>query len=406
MLAVLLLGITAPYASQAGLLREIVPDPTGNNGYEEYLAAADIVRTPDFARAEDGTAWVQDGESGDAKAYLKAAKDETSSFAQAVTLVRQGNTKGVTDPRPAWVAFYPEARPLKLVARLMTREADVEFGDGKVDLGVQTLLDGLQFSWNMRVGPLPMDYAGKSCEAVVLSDACEHLAEINADQAARLLKAVQVRLSAPRPILETITKSGEEGDAYIQNFLAHPDQVSGDADGDGDRKTDSRILKIQGLSQDEKRDLYSLCIDKLNTELKLRLTVLRKADSQWGLTAKSSPAATDGMERLAAFVVEHYPALQRDVLAAEARHEIQLRLFALGLQIAQFKSKEGRLPTSLEEVKAGPDALDPTTGKQFVYAVDANGNYTLVSEGFAPYGQIWAGLDVPDVNEDSRESGG
>jgi|GEM_PF-5695897 len=88
------------------LFPQLFPEPTGRNGYEEYLRAADAVR----------------GVPCDLERVPAHAKGLASlQVTKALALVREGNEKPATDPRPHYdpEQLYPELATFKFFGKLL-----------------------------------------------------------------------------------------------------------------------------------------------------------------------------------------------------------------------------------------------------------------------------------------------
>lgn len=123
------------------LLERIVGTPTGKNGYEEYLMAADLVSGDDFAKAMETLS------GGETQTFLQASRALRDRFGRALELVRAGSAKAVADPRSGYglTTELPEFSLFRSLGRLFLADAYVHLAEGRSEAAAKDLADCIEF---------------------------------------------------------------------------------------------------------------------------------------------------------------------------------------------------------------------------------------------------------------------
>src|SRR5690349_5274054 len=115
-------------APQASFYSQVVPHPTGRNGYEEYVQAAVLASHPDVQRWEQASQPYPAGLSAHST-RLERTQWVSARMKSAFELVRQGNSKPVAETRDSYNAgtLVPELTYFRRLSRAMTGAAYADF---------------------------------------------------------------------------------------------------------------------------------------------------------------------------------------------------------------------------------------------------------------------------------------
>jgi hypothetical protein len=387
------------------------PRPTGQNGYEDIVAAADLIR--DNAALDAALA-------PDATLMQKRAVLASSVCRQALALARQGLARPIlTSPLLATgnsdapgEATSSQRRDMPLVARLgglFVVEQYVLAADGRAGAAVDSFNDTLRLTDAVRGdGGLASLYAAQIDQASLEAIAC-HMAQWSWKDCDRLLALIQQRLRA-WPDLGIAALEGDR-----RQRLARLDSVRTTLEAitpatleaalhrDGGGDTSGTISALYqrwialGAEPDRHRAAFAALRDRLQ-RIYQRLEaanpyqasppeMLGTAVPSAAATADQADTAMDGADRAVTDFVDAYlvvtlPDLSR-VRSHFAREDVSLRLLAVHAALRRYRWEYGHLPASLTDLPL-PAALatDPCSGGSWQYrrSADAAG-YTLSSVG-------------------------
>src|SRR5579871_6835274 len=114
----------APTPPQPPLLQRLFPQPTGLNGYEDFVMAADLIR--DNKAFDEAT----DGNNTTLAVRRRALADP--ACARALALLREGLKKPIASPRTQMdeTTVLPELTWFRALGRLLMVEQYVLLADG------------------------------------------------------------------------------------------------------------------------------------------------------------------------------------------------------------------------------------------------------------------------------------
>jgi len=362
------LGAQAPPAQEPPAYRQVFPQPTGKNGYEQLVLAGDLVRGhAAFRRATLGTPTLAE----------KRALAADRTLQRAVSLVRAGLARPVISPRReiSFSTTLPELGAMRDVGRLLAMLEYVHLADGRPGEALETLRLGLAFARAIQMDTLVQGLVGVAVTAVVLRPVTSRLDQLSARDCTRLQEICLEWLAQPSPYLAVL--SGEW--RGLRSSLVEmrdralrdgPEKAAGDLlDPDGGPQV-ARVLPRDAAALDQmlaevgrRADQYFL---KLQEEVR---------KEPW----ERRPVQVDETGPAGAMLALLVPAHQQTD-AAYTRDSARLRLLALHAAIRRYQWEYDRLPPNLAALNPGTLARDPFTGEPFEYQV-RGARYTLTSVG-------------------------
>jgi hypothetical protein len=354
---------------QAGLFSQVVPSPTGKNGWEEYVRAAErVVANPSAA------------ESG--RTLLERNRDLLTRHGALLDLIRQGNGKPVFDARDPmdWTRKYPEYRALRELNLAMAAAAYAEFASGKPALGTERMLQMLVMWQKMTAMGLPLAHLNGLLNSRVFFDAFDARRNQLSLEDCRRIDAVTSELLrnpvSPVPLL----RMGEaEVRRALEMVVADPQTASEPhwAVGTAASKLSPEDLKrFRQAADAEARLFYEPLI-----------RACQGTEAEWPMTIESPPPFKEGgdVEEIARGFVAELAISFRHAIVTTAQTRTQLRLLRLHARILAYRWEHGRLPGRLED--AAPEVADPLTGGRFEYVASGD-EYRLWSRGRPETGEV------------------
>jgi len=326
-------------------LKQVIPEPTGNNGYEEYLQAADIVNSKAF---KDFKAWnsapvgrrdtmAPSGLSESSSALARKIY-EVRTFGSALKLIAAGNAKSTS------------RGPREMMTELSRFRDLTQLG---IDASYVAYAKG--------------DWKGGRSD-------CDHI-------------VMFVNGLLGRPSSLSVALDTEE--EFARASISSPEFFNGqDVSDDEDSKAFVQRMRI--LSGSERLLLTGMLKERITKEFGQYRILLQKPEREWvqspnlaGAEPKQSLVTlTDICDAI------HQKSVHFDeTIPVGLQVRVQLRLLRLHALIQKFRWMHGRLPAQLGEVSASAEILDPLTGEPFHLEHQLTG-YKLYSAGIAGIGEI------------------
>lgn len=425
MFSSLLVFFAVAQSGSESLLNQIVPNPTGNNGYEDYLMACDIVRTPEMFALIHSTpeAFRQSLNSNDraaptqklsesqlaiARTYadsnlLEIRRAAVTRGARVLDLLTKGNKKPVYDPRVkiAWSERFPEVRQFRVLGSLSLAASYVAFADGQSARGTAYLADAIVLGQNIRGGFMPAHLNGiviqeKSFELF------EKLLPRLSQNSAQVLQNLSAKLLAEKtPALRVIERGIAINRDYYSGMM---DQVSASEPSEGPESARSALSMLQGMSSTERQHVVDLCIQRATRIQNQMAAQFQRPESEWGAYTEPDPVdikdetKVSSMAMLVAYLCDNQTQSFATLGKHEVRNRTQLRLMGLASAIVKFKWDYDRLPLKLSEAVGEKASFDPVAKDQFQYEIIQNG-FRIYSKGSKESGEI--GLRYDYSSKDS-----
>lgn len=424
----------APSGTQTNpqsLLQQIVPQPTGRNGYEEYLMACDVVRAANLGQLVDATPetlniTIQQFEAtlpkGATKEEVEKFEDEKPSLAQyefarkyrnytviqlrkealsragrALDLVRRGNQKPVFDPRVTVEAstLFPEYSPMRAVGRLAVAGAYVAFAEGNSKQGTEYLCDSIILGQNLTDGVLIARLVGISMQAIAFAAFEKFLPAMS------LTDALMVENLAPRLIINppaAVRSLIKEFDYISRTVGKMFDQKEGIQEFTGMSETKSEADTsaekfIARMTPAEQRQVVDLCQRKLARHRETVLAAYRRPESTWDEMPEDDDLdiretqTVNSVNDLADYLSNSVTPVFSQLGSAEIKNRTQIRLLALAGSVIKYRWEHDRWPAKLEDAVGRNGIVDPASNDEFQFEVQGSG-FRVYSKGSRTTGEI------------------
>ena len=363
---------------QGSLSSRFFPVPTGENGWEEYLRAVDIVSKKEANRLVNYIFYLEPQNNGSLQGDRVALK----ALKEACDLVREGNRKKL---KPLHMADDPDvnilvSRGQTNLAKLFVMEIRAGKASGKPDSAAQSLIDSMTYS--NRLGSSLLDVLSANARNALLLSALEDLLpKLSREGAGRLASYFDGIVRAPSPYIGALKLEFAE-------IVRDPEKHLSEMSEDSEYWTSPE--KMSALSPEQRRNYARMIANEfraLSTQID---QVFAKEERFWKLNlSREDP------------IIEHalLPQLYENIPSLAVRVRTQFRLAALHCRIVEFKRTHNRFPVDLGELVLGDTAYDPASGGPFFYARLTEQSYTLYSLGTAETGRIdlrWRRPQLPN----------
>ncbi|MCO5297890.1 MAG: hypothetical protein M9921_13660 [Fimbriimonadaceae bacterium] len=406
------LFLAAPGLQGESLLHQVVPRPTGKNGYEEYVKAAEILDVGDAgfylswqpgtskrleqeakASVEDGIPVPADPEAArllplarrlEAMSTLEIRTEIVRKFGVALDWVKQGNQKPVFNPRPTISAttLFPELAKFRMLAKLAVAAAYVHDAEGRSAEGTDALLQILDMGDRIGGFTLISMLVGVSEQSIALSAMQSRLDRLSQPEASTVSALVARLLARPPVVLEAMRGEVRFISASLEELLAKPEEFTGDED--------AVLGKLNTLSAQDRARLAALVRKRLDQTYAPILDRLAGPESGWVFMEPDPPDPPTGaqsVEDLADVLLTWLVPVTGQIGTSAARMRTQLRLLGLGARVIAFKWEHERLPTRLEDAAPAAELDDPLSGDKFQYTPMGD-RFRVFSKGVPATGEI------------------
>jgi hypothetical protein len=383
-------------------LTKVVPIPTGQNGYEEYVQAAIILAKPEnktlvnYVRAATeagsptGQAIARPATVPEGLKALDLFRLEVKKLQPVIDLVRAGNLKPVSYPKAQItpVTLLPELAYFKLATRVFQHAAYVAFADGNSREGVSLIMDGLTFSEKFQVGDLIHLLVGRACTQMMYVAVDRHTPQIALNGA---IKLQTWATGADRRYRDAAVRAAKVERAKIRvfydDFFNNPSEYfeGMDIKPEDERQWKANLQAVSSLRRDQ---IYNSFFKRLELPLSALLERLNSPESTWlaalvfdGFETDDTkpPIASDVAAPLLT-LLKLYQMLDSGLHNGEslqlASCTIQDRLFKIHCDATVFRWRTGKNPTKLADLY-GADPTDPATGENYDYSIRDNGWFKI-----------------------------
>lgn len=386
-------------------MKQIGITPTGKNGYEEYIRAAEIASDPLFGMYDRWTPAMRDQPDAyvpeeplppdqlqlykhlASMRLLEVRQEQLRRYAGVLDLVRQGSLKPVFDPRQDLnpESLYPELTYFRRLARLFSADAYVKFAEGKSAAATKSLLDGLEFSYNIGSGMIISALVGIANTAVVLSQFEDHLGSLSLDDCRNIRQATQRLLAAPIPIAAAIATEAKASPKFVNWIFENVDQGLAKLIEAPESQKQALVQRAEQASAQDKERWRREAVAKLGVFYEEILRRFKLPESQWVDSDSMTPPDSD--DPIVKAIVAGMSPVFSGAMVPTVRIRTQLRLLALHAAIQEFRWMNGRLPRNLAELEAPALVYDPLTLSSFLFESTGYG-YRLYSKGVSQTGEI------------------
>jgi len=393
-------------AQSGSLYAKAFPRPTGHNGYEEYMQAADILNSRAYMEFK---AWelsvgrspgvpTPDGVSANATP-LTIKKYEVDRFGKALKLLAIGNTKP-TFRGSSQLGGEPQA--FVDLAQLATDAAYVSFAKGDWSSGTNQLLEVVVLGDNLqRESTFSLEFGSQIAERA-LESFDRQKTRWSVKDCERIALRVESILARPNAIGVALDHDLAAVIPNLESMTTGTMKLSEDNAGTDIGK--ECIRRLNALGPSERIQLKELVDHRLSMIYGAMQSRFQGPESQWS-AEQALPTETElslpltSMNDLArAVCLDGEP--QYNSLSAALRIRAQLRILRLHARIQAYKWRNGRLPNALSDAATNLEIQDPLSGKPFLFEIQKDMTYRIYSDGNQSTGQI----DLTFLPKDGKSS--
>jgi len=352
---------------------QLFPTSTNNNGYEEWVRAADLIQN---------NAKVQEllDQPAPTLAMKRRIMDDPE-VAQALQLVRAGVNKPVFSPRTSLDENtpLPELAHFRQLARLLAMEQYVAFADGRVDTAINDLRVGLAFGYRIQTDTLISGLVGVAIHSIVLKEFSQHLDQLSVYHCNEVRRIVEDFLDTENPAVHLLAlekgyalkildarRSDPEGLIALMKTIGGVSSPQEDANAAAVHAYVTNHPGEANAILDDASSRVSALYDQ--TLLNLRLP-----------PAQRKPLAIDQTASPGAALFRAITIDPQQILDKYTRDQTQLRLLGVHVLIHRYRWDHSTLPDSLNEMRAPNLVRDASSGAEIVYQREGD-RYLLTSQ--------------------------
>ena len=355
---------------------KLFPRPTGQNGYEEFVMAVDLLNASPAC---------QEYEKADDEPTLTMKRRVLADpMAQRVlATMRTGLRKHIQSSQqtPELQTLVPELKIFRSVGRLLCAEMDVLFADGKTAQGIDCLNDGLNFGRSVQVGTLISGVVGLYIENITLRTFSHHLNQLTIRDCDKLIRVANHHLKQPDPQIALVTS---ERDMYLRSFRKYRTDAGGLLDkldpgpnaSVSDHNNYANVCRLVRANPDSGATIFDQATELVGSHFDQTLTEIKRP--VWerkypGPTERNSPAA-----KLIYSICPPSYSRMGDRFASE---QVLLQILGVHAAVLHYWRQHHHLPNNVEELKLGKLVIDPFTGKSLSYKRFGDQAYEISSIG-------------------------
>ncbi len=366
----------------------LFPNPTGRNGYEDFVLAGDALRESTlYDRIE--------GDWGNATLQQIVSVMNDPAVKRAISLLQNGVRKPIVTPHliseMTADTLFPQFAQFRQLARLLSLKLYGEAAAGKLGSAVETLELTLQLGYSTEQDTIISGLVGIAVEAIGLTRMAQIVPQFSRRDCIQLQTLLEARLKAP-PTAQLIFRN--ERDFTLKSLLKQEykssDFVSPPGEGDEPLTPEQIRLKEALSNPASAKALMEKAAERVREDYD---ALIETAGLPAWKRKPFAPPKNDGS--VAGFLTEMLTPANFMVLDRYDQNRAQLQLLALQAALRKFRWDWDRLPETLTELHLPELTTDPFTGEPLFYRVLSGGEtYDLHSAG------------PPVRNENGGPSGG
>jgi hypothetical protein len=370
---VLLLAIAGPSApaSQAqqqepgAVLRQVVPNPTGHNGYEDFILAAEMVAaTREFLAVNEAE-----------RPTLLDKRKAVSANRKALLLFREGLKKQIYQPRTEFnvETLLPEFSLFRELGRLLSIQEEVNLADGKIGAAIDSMRDAILLGRHIQERILIAGLVGIAIEDLALRPISTHLEQLAYDDCGDLLEVVDELLSLPDPLPGLVRSEMDVTVGVLRRGEFKPEYLSMMGE---DSEAQAAVREAMERNPEVFEQEVRRAAEILEQHYAELLAELERPYWERQLPQLTATGSDAWGEQIAVVLVPDFSKLSERFTRSTAR----LRLLATHAAILRYRWWYGAAPPNLDVLELGDTAADPYTGKRFIYK-SGGYDYKLYSTG-------------------------
>lgn len=361
---------------------QVIGRPTGTNGYEEIVAAADMIRRSALWGKVEG----QIGSPAGCPLAAKRAVFHDPPVVQALALLQRGLGKPVRSPRdPAKLSAatpFPELGGMRSVARLLALRQYVQLADGQVTEALGTAEQTVILGRAVQVDVLISCLVGMAISAIGIRSLGGSLEQLSLPHCERLFRFCVDELKHGDSLATAL--QWEQHFAYsalqklqgadLKGFFELTTAGDGDEPDEDGRRLREEYRRLRATPGGLERLLERARRQVDDTFAEAQRQARRPP---WERQLPAGPA--DDGSLLAMLTNVLLPGLD-PLNTIYARERAYLQLLACHAAILATRWETEQLPESLGTLGLGDLAVDPFTGQPLLYERLREG-YRLISVG-------------------------
>lgn len=354
---------------------QLFPHPTGRNGYEEIVMAADLA----VAAASRKDLWMP----GVTLSEMRAAMKDPDNV-RAIALLGAGLKKPIQSPRTTltYSTTLPDLAGMRALGRLLARDMHVRFADGRNIEAIADLRDGLSLATVLHGETLIGSLVAIAIDAIVVTEFARHLDYLSARDCDRALDVIKAWRRLPDPTTLALESERRLILANLQAMKSDPrplrELLSASLESEDPNGPDAQArATLRALLQDPaglSRTLDQVAI-RTNGYFARAYAEIRKP--AWERQPISVVEDQTPAGKIAGMLLPALTMAADKFVSADAR----VRLLGVHIVLRRFLWEFGKLPASLDELAVGSLAVDPYSGKPILYKRLTDRTYELSSIG-------------------------
>lgn len=401
MLSLVFLLVTGQ-STPKSLIDQIGIKPTGKNGYEELLTAADILQAGsyrtyyDIDRALTSGAEISTDERTRKAAEvfrgmnsLQRKRWLAERFSKATDLVRQAVKKPIFEPRGSMETstLFPELAAFRSIGFHLATVAYVERASGRDTASVETTLIGLHCFDRIQRSTMISYLVGRAGSIVLMNGLSESLPQLSHIAAEKLEAGARELANQPNAFYDCL--AGEF--KWMTGFYKELEKDLSDdtliaAFGDDESEFKKRLL---GLSTADRKNIVPTFKKKMDVQVKRFGDWAAGGPKSWLNPPDFEPQPSgDAVEQLVEeMLANSFPVFAQPALLASI-NVVQQRLLWVTAAVLRYRWENGRLPAKLADAVEENLTVCPLSDKPLIYSRLTGGGFEIKSEGVPKTGEI------------------
>jgi hypothetical protein len=344
--------------------------PTGKNGYEEFILAGELLRgNKDLNEAQYAGSTLSD--------KRKALADPT--VIRALAIFRVGLTKPIHSvyTHIDQDTTFPQLALFRNLARTLMMEEYVLLADGKVSMAISSLEDTLRLGRLIQTEALISGLVGIAIDTIAVKPFGEHLGQLSAKDCDRVVALARQWLRMPSGAATMIANEKQFTLNILDRLSRDPNAVAG------------LVAENAGVSDTLSAEILAVNLkdpSALKGILAQATDIVRSHYDQAIANADLPPWEQKELQphnkaSLAGRIVDILLPFLPRISERYTSERVLLQMLGVHAAVRRYQWEHDALPNSLNELKLGSMAVDPFTGKLLDYKRTGERTYELSSVG-------------------------
>jgi hypothetical protein len=349
------------------LFQTYFPNPTGKNGYEEWIRAADLL-----SPHED---WVRlFGELNSPLSKVRSALREPDART-IIDLIRSGAEKPILPLRdPTKIDFstsFPEYARLRNLARMLNNAIYVALAEGRNYEAIDLLRVGLIMGYKIQQEALIAGLVGVAIEDILIRRFRDTLPTLSMQDCDELERLALLMANAPSPLSNLIAQEKVGMTNSLKSIKSAKDVQ--EAFGGEPDEPNQLTKEIERYGKANPSAIETLMQNTLKEMDRKFATIVANANLPAWQRTPLPPFSNTLAGTLAEMLIPPW----ENVFKRYDDRRGNLQILGLRAALRRYWWQNGRFPKTLEALNVGDRILEPKTGKPFSYTLKENG-YDLV----------------------------